>query len=474
MKGVTMEKKRSYPLKADSPLVQKIMVFLPIGILTLSMIAMNTSIKNLLTARLEEVNLAGIYAIMTTLLSLCTTIAGPIGGKMSDTLGRKKTALIGLGFYAAATFFLGTASSVSVLIIAYIVLGLAYGTVNPLSSSMVADVMDKEDVPAYIGYAQSLMSLGSIIIPYFSGWLSGVFAAGTAINSLLIFSILSWVLILVLYPDMQTQKESAKYQNFDWAGLAMMFFCVAPFSIGLTLGGAQIEWLSVWFIGLMAVSVICLYLFIRHITTKENALIDIRMFSVQGFVPVILIVMLSNPTVTLIGSYLIRYAQTALGFTAAQTGAWSVRRFVPVIMSPIIGTWLSKSLNKSRNYRRALILGGFIEIVSVAMLFLCLGEGTPAWMILLSLCLFQGGAAFENSPTKALVASTMPIEMRGSGLAIQAYSSTCMGTIYTAIAGVLYNSMEFSNAMVWMIGIALVCLCIRQAIAFTRLNNLNV
>lgn len=122
----------------------------------------------------------------------------------------------------------------------------------------------------------------------------------------------------------------------------------------------------------------------------------------------------------------------------------------------------------------ALILGGFVEVLSVAMLFFCLKPGTQGWMILLSLCLFQAGAAFENSPGKALMASTIPQEMRGSGLAIQAYAMSCVSTIYTAIAGVLYNSMEFTSSIVWMIAIALVCLCIRQVIAFTKLNDLQV
>ncbi len=469
-----METKKRYPLQADSPLVQKILVFLPIGILTMSMIAMNNSVKNLLNFRLEEINLPGLYAIMTTVLSLCTTIAGPIGGKLSDVLGRKKTALIGVGLYAFATFLLGSVPNAAVLLGAYVLLGLAFGTVNPLSSSMVADVMDKKDVPAYIGYAQALMSFGSIIIPYFSGWLSGLFAAGTAINSLLIFSILSWVAILALYPDMEKAEGEKKHANFDWIGLAEMFFFVTPLSVGLTLGGEQIPWLSVWSLFLYLVALVSLCLFIKRMKTTENALINVKMFSIKGFIPVILIVMLSNPTVTLIGSYLIRFAQVELGFTAAQTGAWSVRRIVPVVLSPLIGFWLSKSLNKNKNYKVALILGGFVEILSVALLFFCLGEGTPGWMILLSLCLFQGGAAFENSPTKALVASSMPIHMRGSGLAIQSYASTCVSTIYTAIAGVLYNSMPFSTAIVWMIGIALVCLCLRQVIAFTKLNDLNL
>lgn len=466
-------RKQEYPLKQDSPLMQKIMVFLPIGILTLSMIAMNTSMKNLLTGRLEEVNLPGIYAIMTTVLMLCTTIAGPIGGKLSDSIGRRKTALIGLAFFAAATFVMGTASNMYALIIAYIVFGLSYGTVNPLSSAMVADVMDKKDVPAYISYAQTLMSAGSILIPYFSGWLSGHFSSGTAILSLLVFSIGAWVAILFLYPETKT-AQGTKYDKFDWTGLAMMVLFVAPLSIGLTLGGKQIAWFSTLFCILMLVSIVSLLLLVRRIKHVDGALIDRRMFSVSGFVPVILIAMLSNPTVTLIGSYLIRYSQMVLGFTAAQTGAWSVRRFVPIILAPIIGTWLSKSITKNRDYKLAMIIGGFIEILSVALLFFCLDPGTPGWMILGSLCLFQGGTAFENSPTKALVASTMPAEMRGAGLAIQNYFITSVGTIFSAVAGVLYNSMEFRDAITYMIVIALVCLVIRQLIAFTKMNRLSI
>lgn len=464
-----------YPLRSDSPLMQKIIVFLPIGILTLSMLATMNSIKNLLNLRLTEVNLPGLFAIITTIMSLCTTIAGPIGGKLSDIIGRKKTALIGVGLYALSNLLIGTIPNAFTIITSVIILGLSYGTVFPLSSAMVADVMDKDDVPAYIGYSQGLMSFGSIVIPIFSGWLTGIFAVGTAINSLLIFSIISWVLILFLFPDMDNNKDGEKKKNsFDWVGLTLMFFFVAPLTIGLTLGGKQFQWFSVASVALFLCSIVCLILFIKHIKIKENALIDLRLFSVKGFVPVILIGMLTFPTVALIGSYLIKYAQDVLNFSAVQTGGWSIRRFVPVILSPLIGFWLSKTLNKSKGYRFALALGGFIEILSVVVLFFCLKEGTPGWLILISLCLFQAGTAFENSPTKALVASSMPIDMRGSGLAIQSYAATCVSTIYIAIAGVFYNSMDFTSAMVCMIIVALVCLCVRQIIAFTKIKDLDV
>lgn len=464
-----------YPLRADSPLVQKIIVFLPIGVLTLSTLATMNSLNNLLNMRLTEINLASIYAIMATLMSLSNTIAGPIGGKLSDTFGRKKTALIGLALMAAANLVIGSVRNAAALMVAYVIFGLAYGTVFPLSSAMVADVMDKDDVPAYIGYAQGLMSFGSIVIPIFTGWLTKLFPAGTAINSLLIFSVISWFLILFLFPDMGgnelTDKKSA---GFDWTGLALMFLFVAPLTIGLTLGGKNIPWFSLPSIALYLCSIICLVLFIKHIKTTENAIIDPALFKIKGFIPVNLIAMLTFPTVALIGSYLIKYAQDVLKFTAAQTGSWSIRRFVPVILSPLIGFWLSKTAKKSRGYRVALIFGGFVEILSVALLFFCLKEGTPGWLILLSLCLFQAGAAFENSPVKALIASSMPINMRGSGLAIQSYISSCISTIYIAIAGVFYNSMDFTSAMVCMIIVALVCLVIRQLIAFSKLKDLNV
>jgi len=467
---------KKFPLQENVPLMQKIIVFLPIAILTMSLIAMNNSVTNLLNPRLKEINLPGIYAIMTTLLTLTSTIAGPIGGKLSDVLGRKKTALIGVGIYALGMFVLGSIPNVAVLIVAYSMMGLAFGTINPLSSAMVADVMDKRDVPAYIGFSQGLMSFGAIIIPYFSGWISGIFAAGTAIKSLLIFATLSWVAILLLYPDKKNIEgsEEIKYKSFDWIGLAMMFFFVAPLSIGLTLGGKSIPWMSVWSLLLYACSIISLFLFIRRMKTKENALIDIRLFDVKGYVAIILITTLTMPTVTLIGSYLIRYSQNVLGFTAAQTGAWSVRRFVPVILSPLIGLWLSKSIKKVQSYRLALVGGGFVSIASVAMLFFCLAEGTPGWMILLALCLFQGGTAFENAPSKALVASALPIDLRGSGLALNSYVNSVLSTIYAAIAAMFYNAMDFTNAVVWMIIVALFCLIVREIIAITKLKDLNV
>ena len=463
-----MEKNNSktYPLPVDSKVFQKFLVFLPAGTLTLSMVAMNTSIKNLINLRLEDINLPGLYAILTVILTLCTTIAGPIGGKLSDVLGRKKTALIGLALYALATFAIGTATSSAILIVAYVILGLSYGTVNPLSSAMIADVLDKKDVPGYIGTAQSLMSLGGIIIPYFSGWLSDIFQSGTAILSLLIFSIASWLAILLLFPDLKKNDKKIK-ANFDWAGLALMFFFVAPLSIGLTLGGEQFAWISFPSIAIFAVSLLCLIFFIRHIKTKDNALIDIRLFKIKSYVPIILVVMLCNPTVQLIGSYLIRYSQTIIGYTAAQTASWSIRRIFPVILAPIIGVWLSKRAK----YKRAFVIGGVIEIISVGLLAVFLNDSTPGWVILASLCLFQAGTAFENTPSKAMVANAMPADMRGSGLAIMSYASTSVSTICVAIYGVLYNSMEFNDAVKWMIYIALACLIIRQIIAMRYVSD---
>ncbi len=465
--------KKEYPLSASASLWQKILVFLPVGVLTLSTLAMNTSLKNLMSPRVEEIGLGTFYAILSTVLGVCSTIAGPIGGKISDTIGRKKTAIIGTGIFALGSLMVGTGTTLSFLMIGFILTGLAFGMVNPLSSSMIADVMDKGDVPAFIGYAQGLMSLGSILIPFLTGWLAEKFTPGVGIRSLLVFAVISLLAVFLLYPDIKTES-SGKYEKFDWVGLTLMALCIGPLSIALTLAGKSFGWFSAWSFLLFGIAILCGVLFVRHIRKAENALIDVSMFQVKGFPQAILLGLFSMPTVTLIGGYLIRYAQMELGFSAAVTGAWSARRIVPIILSPVIGTWLAKSVNKNKSYKFALVFGGIVNIVAVALILFSVRPGAPSGLIFASLCLFQGGAAFENSPLKALIASSMPANMRGSGLAIQEYSNSCMSSLYGAVCGLIYNSMAFPQAITVMIAIALGSLVIREIIAITKIHDLNV
>ncbi len=135
----------------------------------------------------------GTVATIVGLLSICNGLGRILFGGLYDKLGRFKTMLFGGVLFLVATGLLIlalTSHSVVVLVVSYIVTGLAYGCVTPTNSAFVGQFYGRENYPSNF----SIVNM-NILIASFGSTAAG--AVYDATQSYLMVIIITAALIAV-------------------------------------------------------------------------------------------------------------------------------------------------------------------------------------------------------------------------------------------------------------------------------------
>lgn len=93
----------------------------------------------------------GSVATIVGLISICNGVGRILFGGLYDRLGHRRTMLFGGALFLAAMLLLLAAlglHSLTLLILAYVVTGLAYGCVTPTNSAFVGQFFGRENYPA--------------------------------------------------------------------------------------------------------------------------------------------------------------------------------------------------------------------------------------------------------------------------------------------------------------------------------------
>ena len=115
-----------------------------------------------------------IAGLITALLGLMQFLAAPILGELSDTYGRKRLLMIGVGVLAMsqALFGLGIAlSSLGLILVARTIAGLA-GANFAIAQAAIADVTAPEDRAKNFGLIGAAFGTGFILGPVLGGWIA--------------------------------------------------------------------------------------------------------------------------------------------------------------------------------------------------------------------------------------------------------------------------------------------------------------
>jgi MFS family permease len=122
-----------------------------------------------------------------------TLLAQPIGGYLSDRLGRKPVILTGLALVGIALPLMVMAHALPVLALLSVVLGLGEAAVMPSIITLGTELSDKENYGSTLGMLDAMDNAGKALGPIFAGLLLGLF------NYVTSFAIVAGILIAVAF-----------------------------------------------------------------------------------------------------------------------------------------------------------------------------------------------------------------------------------------------------------------------------------
>ena len=245
-------------------------------------------------------------AITCYLLSLAVFI--PISGWTADRFGARRVFSCAIVVFTLGSIACGVSTTLRMLVVARILQGMGGAMMVPVGRLVLLRTVPKSDlvramsfvsVPALIGPVMG-PPLGGFIVTYAS-W-RWIFFINIPIG------ILGIMLVNLLVGDL---KETGR-RPFDRSGFLLTGIGLATLAFGFeNVGRGALPTSAV--IGLLAVGVICLTLYVRHARRVSHPIIDLALFKIPTYAS------------ASIGGFLFRMGLGASAVSAAADAAGRVR-----------------------------------------------------------------------------------------------------------------------------------------------------
>lgn len=394
----------------------------------------------------EEFNGMALFSWLIALPALGSAVATLLFGKLSDMYGRRSILLISLGLFLVGAILSVLSTTMTLAIVARVVLALGQGAIAPMCFSVIGDLFEPAarakwsgmlNLPAGIA-ATIAPSLGGIITDSSTGW-RGLFWVCVPVV------LIAGGLVAAGVPGRQQKVE----QKVDFLGILVMVVASATLIFGFSWVGVPGKvGLGV---GLIIVSIVAWAGFIMVEKKAEAPILDPQVLFNRTFITAagsgfisffgLLGVMIYSPV----------FAQNVMGVSPTVSGSM----LTPFSMLfAFMGIPAGFVLAKTKKYKWMYIAGYAIMTVDMFVMW-SFSKNTPAWLFVVVTALF--GFANGVMPTVNTLVAQFAVPKRLLGVAIGAiFFFVMMGmAIAPAILGLAQNSapdLEAGLKLVFLVG----------------------
>lgn len=280
-----------------------------------------------------------------------------LGGRLGDTIGRKRTFIFGAALFTFASALCGLAWDGGVLVLARLLHGAAAAIVTPTCMALVATTFPKGPTRnAAMAVFGVMASLGAVL-----GLVVGGVLTGMSWRLAFLVNVPVGLLVIYLAHTMlkETQKERMK---LDAAGAVLATLVCTATVFGLSIA-PEVGWWSVGTIGSGLVGMAAFIAFVMVERTAENPIVPLSLFDDRSRLATFGAMFLSRGVGFTVAVVIALYVQNILGYSPLRAGI----AFVPFVIAVAVGTSLSSRL-ASRFSPRVLVIGGAILVLG-AMLY---------------------------------------------------------------------------------------------------------
>ncbi len=339
---------------------------------------------------------------------MAAAVAMPLGGKMADEWGVKKTFLLGLIFFSLGSLLAGLVGSVfpdniGLLIGFRFLQGFGGGTFAPVGLKLVSIVLKGARRTQTIGLAGMLSPLATVLGPNIGGILVDhfpwqvIFLANAAIG-----------LVVTLLAVAFTGKTPAADQRvaLDIPGIGVLSGAILSAMLALTLI-RQAGFAAPLTLGLLAVAVILAVLLYRLEKRAPEPFLEPALLASKGMGVILALSFLQGLTMYSTLFFLSLYAQTNPSIMASPSQAGALLTpgaLVQVLAAPLVGKFIPRV-----GYRFMVAAG---TILTAGSLLSMLGGPTSLVILAVILSLSRIGGTMASVP---LTAAGLEVNVQKAG-----------------------------------------------------------
>ncbi|WP_123023683.1 MFS transporter [Mycolicibacterium stellerae] len=275
-----------------------------------------------------------------------------LGGRLGDTIGRKRTFIVGVALFTIASILCGVAWDEATLVIARLLQGVGAAIASPTGLALIATTFPKGPARnAATAVFAAMTGVGSVM-----GLILG--GALTEVSWRLAFLVNVPVGLVMIYLARTTLRETHKERlKLDAAGAILATLGCTAAVFGFTQGPEN-GWLEPVTIGSLSAAAVFLISFLIVERTAENPVVPFDLFKDRNRVATFAAVFLAGGVMFTLTVLIGLYVQDILGYSALRAGIG----FIPFVIALGIGLAVSSQLVSMFSPRVLTIAGGILVL----------------------------------------------------------------------------------------------------------------
>jgi EmrB/QacA subfamily drug resistance transporter len=379
-----------------------VVVCLAIFMLLLDITVVNVALPDIQTelgASFEDLQwVVDAYALALAALLLAS-------GSIADLLGRRRVFVAGLLLFVCASLLCGLAGSPTMLNVARGLQGIGGAMMFATSLALIAQEFEPHERGTAFGIWGATTGFAVAVGPLVGGALTEAFGWEWIFLVNVPIGLVGAAITVARVPESERDPSS----RIDWAG-------VLTFSAGLfclvfaLIRGNDEGWTSAPIVGLLAVAVLLIALFVAVELRRDQPMLDLHLFRKPAFTGAQIVAFTLHASMFSMFLYIVLYMQNVLGYSPLETGV----RFLPISLLSFLAAPIAGKLAERLPVRA--FLGAGLVCVGVGLLLMSGIDPSDDWTTLLAGFIVAGvGIGFINPPLAT--AAIGVVEPRRAGAA---------------------------------------------------------
>ena len=413
--------------------IDKWIVALTVMLPTL-MVIIDTSVVNVSLDHIRGSLSAGVdestWSITSYLAANAVII--PMTGWLSRFFGRRRFLMYSILLFTISSLLCGLAWNIQSLIFFRVLQGLAGGSLQPISQSILLETFP----PAQHGTAMAIFGMGTmfgpIMGPLMGGWITDNWSWHWIFFINIPIGILSLIMSLWFIRDPHYMKRTAT--SVDYWGLMLLSIWVGCLQMLLDKGQREDWFASDFIMVLTIIAIAAFFLFIFVELYAEHPIVDLKVFLSYSFLSgniVIFFVMAG-----LFGSIILLpiYLQSLMGYTASLAGMILGPGGIAVfLVMPIVG-WSIRVVNP-----KLIVAIGIVIIAYANYLMSGFNMSADFMSIIWPRVVMSTGMGMVFIPLTTISLSSTPKEEMGNATSVFNLVRNLGGSVGVAFAATMLS-----------------------------------
>jgi len=368
---------------------------------------------------------------------LAQTIVTPIYGKLGDLYGRKIVLQSAIVLFLVGSALCGLSQNMTQLILFRAVQGLGGGGLVVTTQAVVGDIVPPRDRGRYQGIFGAVFGLASIAGPLLGGYFTTHLSWRWIFYINLPVGIAALVVLAATLPSLSRRAV----RSIDYAGAGLLAVMLSSITLISDLGGTAYPWSSSLILGLMAVTILSLVMFVIVERKVTEPVLPLRLFRQQTFVITSAVGLIVG--FALFGS--VTYFPLFLQVVKAVSPTGSGMEMIPMMGGMLVTSIASGQLiSRTGHYKMFPVLGTAVMTIGLFFLSRLAPQTSEATASLLMLVL---GVGLGMVMQVLVIAVQNAVEYADLGVATSGATLFRLigGSLGTAILGAVFAAQLSGN-----------------------------